>query len=68
MKDIRTTSTVELLELLDKPEIKKDQSLVNTLAYELTYRVYIPEGKQTFEEILYSFGYKKVEKQKNKVK
>ena len=37
---------------------------VNIYAYELAYRIYIPNDKNTFEKILTDFGYKKIEKEK----
>lgn len=38
-----------------------DQSIINNAALELTYRLYIPEGSKSFEDLLLSFGYVKNE-------
>ena len=39
-----------------------DQELVNTLAYELTCRLYVPNQEVNFDELLFKFGYKEVKK------
>ena len=66
--DIKTTSTIELANYLDKATKKQDQSLINRLAYELAYRVYIPNTKVSFDDLLNHFGYKRIEKEQNKSK
>lgn len=66
LTNIRTTPTVRLVQLLEDSISNSNQQLTNMLAYELTYRIYIPEGEKTFEEMLYSFGYKTIEKEKVK--
>ena len=66
--DIKTTSTIELANYLDKATKKQDQSLINCLAYELAYRIYIPNTKVSFDDLLNHFGYKRIEKEQDKIK
>lgn len=56
MNNIKTTSTVELVNILCETQ---DQDLINRIAYELTCRIWVPnKSNKTFEEMLYEFGYK----------
>lgn len=60
MKDIREVSLVGLIELMVAN--KENQEIVNEIAKEITYRMYIPFGEKTFEEMLIENGYRVIEK------
>lgn len=67
LKVLRTTSTIELVEKLTKNIERKNQSMVNLIAYELTTRIYIPASEMSFDDILYSFGYQTELQQEKKL-
>ena len=59
MKDIKKMPTNELINILCEAE---DQFIINRVAYELTCRIYVPnKTNETFENMLYRFGYKNEE-------
>lgn len=61
MDNIKTILTATLIHILCET---KEQSMINMVAYELAYRIYVPDNKmKTFEELLTEFGYKTEEKQ-----
>lgn len=59
MEELRTTPTCILINELIKADNENNQKIVNIIAYELAYRIYIPNDEITFEKLLYDFGYKK---------
>lgn len=64
MKDIREVSLVGLIELMVAN--KENQEIVNEIAKEITYRMYIPFKDKTFEELLVENGYREIENKKGK--
>lgn len=56
---------MSLLELVMSMNEAQDQILINRLALEMTYRLYIPFKDKTFEELLVENGYRVIEKEKN---
>lgn len=54
-----------LLELVMSMNEAEDQELINRLALEITYRMYVPFESKTFEELLVENGYRVIEKGKN---
>lgn len=64
MDELRTIPTCIIIDELCKADKEGNQKLINIYAYELAYRIYIPNDKNTFEKILTDFGYKKIEKEK----
>ena len=54
-----------LLELVMSMNEAEDQELINRLALEITYRMYVPFESKTFEELLVENGYRVIEKVKN---
>lgn len=64
MDELRTIPTCTLIDELCKADKEGNQKLVNIYAYELAYRIYIPNDEITFEKILTDFGYKKIEEEK----
>jgi len=62
--DIRIAPLPEIMQRLSDTT---DQRKRNILIYEIVHRLYVPfKSKQTFEEMLIQYGYKKLEN--NKVK
>ena len=65
MIDIKTTPTMELIQILCEAQ---DQGVINSIAYELACRIYVPYVSDvTFEELLTKFGYRKEESQVKKL-
>ena len=56
---------MSLLELVMSMNEAQDQILINRLALEMTYRLYVPFKDKTFEELLVENGYRVIEKGKN---
>lgn len=56
---------MSLLELVMSMNEAQDQVLINRLALEITYRLYVPFKDKTFEELLVENGYRVIEKEKN---
>lgn len=56
---------MSLLELVMSMNEAQDQVLINRLALEMTYRLYVPFKDKTFEELLVENGYRVIEKEKN---
>ena len=65
MKEIWEMTLIELTDAMSKAE---DQRLINRLALEITYRLYVPFANKTFEELLVENGYRIIEEEKNKSK
>ena len=53
------------IDLIDATQNTQDQRLINRLALEITYRMYVPFKDKTFEELLVENGYRIIEKEKN---
>ena len=53
------------IDLIDATQNTQDQRLINRLALEITYRMYVPFKDKTFEELLVENGYRVIEKEKN---
>lgn len=68
IEELKTTSTIELVELWSQALIANNQSFINIYAYELAVRIWVPNKEQTFEDLLGEFGYKKIEKDNEKKK
>ena len=64
MKNIREVSLVGLIELMVAN--KENQEIVNEIAKEITYRMYIPFKDKTFEELLVENGYREIDNKKGK--
>lgn len=62
--DIRTMPTNQLVDSLEIAKQQGDQVLINNLAFELTYRTYIPFREVTFDEMVTKFGYKEIKQEK----
>lgn len=56
---------MSLIDLITTLSNTEDQSLINVLAMEITYRTYIPFVSDTFEELLVKNGYKIIAQEKN---
>lgn len=65
MKKVHEMDFNELVELIQETE---NQELINRLALEITYRLYVPFKSKTFEELLIENGYRIIEENKNKNK
>lgn len=65
---LKTVSTIELVRLINEASNKGEQNLVNIIAYELAYRIWVPNKETTFEEMLKSFGYISPQETKEKKK
>ena len=57
IQELKTTSTVKLIDLWEKALDNKNQSYVNVFARELAERIYVPNEEKTFEDLLAEFGY-----------
>lgn len=62
--DIRTIPTAQLINAIGMFEQEGNQSMVNAIAKELAYRIWVPNAETSFEDMMKSFGYKKPEKPK----
>lgn len=61
--EYHTMSTIDLLNRLKEAMFLGEQSIINIIAYEIVCRLYVPyNDKITFEEMLESYGYQKIEK------
>jgi hypothetical protein len=61
IKELRLASINELIEAMYKTE---DQVILNIIAMELTYRMYVPFSNTSFEELLLKNGYVPIEKKR----
>lgn len=68
MKDLSKIPLFEFIDLLDQASKENNQELVNKIALELARRMYAPNPNKTKEEFLAEFGYKEIEKSKEKIK
>lgn len=68
MKDLSKIPLFEFIDLLDQASKENNQELVNEIALEIKNRLYVPNKKITEEEFLAEFGYKEIEKSKEKRK
>lgn len=59
-------SDMSLLELMCLIEKEEDQAIINRLALEITFRLYVPFSSVTFEELLVENGYRIIEKDKSR--
>ena len=58
---LKTTPTVQLIDILTKAEKEGNQDLVNIVAWELAFRIYVPNPETTIGEMAVEFGYKEPE-------
>lgn len=66
--NLREVPLFKLATILDEAYIESNQEKINTIAYEIACRLYVPEnGEVTFEDLLQRFGYVKIEKNDEKV-
>lgn len=67
-KWIREVPLVELIYHLNQATKVGNQELINKLAYEIAYRIYIPSETRetTFEDLIFKFGYKIINNQEVK--
>lgn len=63
LNELRTTPTIQLINDISEWEKQGNQAMVNILAYELACRIYVPNDKISFENMLADFGYKRLEKE-----
>lgn len=68
MKDLSKIPLFEFIDLLDQAIKENNQELVNEIALELARRMYVPNPNKIKEEFLAEFGYKEIEKSKEKIK
>ena len=68
MKDFSKVPLINLIDLIADASKEDNQELVNELALELARRMYVPNPKKTKEDFLAEFGYKEIEKPKDKIK
>lgn len=64
IEELRTTPTVQLMNILKQAEIMGEQEMVNIIAYELTCRLYVPYSGVDFDSMLGTFGFKQKEPDK----
>lgn len=65
IEELRLAGTNVLINEIANATKENNQFLVNTIAFELATRIYIPfNGSQSFDDILLSLGYKVPEKEK----
>lgn len=65
LKELRTTPTCVLINLLSEAYKNGEQGLVNIYAYELTTRIWVPNEETSFTDMLKEFGYKRIEEKSN---
>ncbi len=58
---LKTTPTVQLIDILTKAGKEGNQDLVNIIAWELAFRIYIPNPEKSIGELAQEFGYKEPE-------
>lgn len=68
MKDLSKVPLINLIDLIADASKEDNQELVNELALEIKKRLYVPNKKITEEQMLKEFGYKEIEKSKEKIK
>ena len=66
MKNLSKIPLFEFIDLLDQASKENNQELVNEIALEIKKRLYVPNKKITEEQMLKEFGYKEIEKSKEK--
>ena len=54
---LKTTPTVKLIDLLEKASNEGSQSMVNMIAWELAYRIYVPNPEKSIGQLAQEFGY-----------
>ena len=65
LKELKTTPTCVLINLLSEAYKNEEQGLVNIYAYELTTRIWVPNKETSFTDMLKEFGYKRIEEKSN---
>ena len=68
MNDFSKVPLINLIDLIADASKEDNQELVNELALEIKKRLYVPNKKITEEQMLKEFGYKEIEKPKEKRK
>ena len=68
MNDFSKVPLINLIDLISDASREDNQELVNELAIEIKKRLYVPNKKITEEQMLKEFGYKEIEKPKEKRK
>lgn len=65
LEELKTTPTVILINMLCQADEKGEQKIVNICAYELAARIWVPNEKTSFTDMLKEFGYKRIEEKSN---
>lgn len=65
LEELRTTPTYVLIDFLSEAYKNGEQGLVNLYAYELATRIWVPNEKTSFTDMLKEFGYKRIEEKSN---
>ena len=65
LKELKTTPTCVLINFLSEAYKNEEQGLVNIYAYELAARIWIPNEKASFTDMLTESGYKRIEEKSN---
>lgn len=68
MNDFSKVPLINLIDLIADASKENNQELVNEIALEIKKRLYVPNKKITEEQMLKEFGYKEIEKSKEKIK
>ena len=68
VEKLRTVSTALLIDVLENSIKNNDQEIVNAIAYELAYRIYVPNHTESFEDLLLKLGYKEIEQKTKKLR
>ena len=65
LKELKTTPTCVRINFLSEAYKNEEQGLVNIYAYELAARIWVPNEKTSFIDMLKEFGYKRIEEKSN---
>lgn len=66
-KDLSKVSLIGLANLMEIAMEENNQIMINELALETAKRLYVPNPNKTREEFLSEFGYKEIEKEKERL-
>ena len=67
-ESLKKVSLIGLANLMEIANEENNQEMINILALEAADRLYVPNPNKTKEEFLAEFGYKEIEKPKEKRK
>ena len=66
MRQYEKVRLIDLFHMLKEAMLVDNQIVINSVAYEIAIRMYVPGTGMVFEDLLHAYGYKNLDKTKQR--